>query len=259
MRRLLAAALERIPPQLEAPAEPPQTVEEEQERAESLAATGEAQEATERPQQRSGWLGPVDKLPWWHYVLGISLVILGAVLAPNYGRIPFLPQPQSVFIAIMYAQIWLPSGIFGLWVGYRRRSLRLLQIITLGELVGIVAWFGWDGSHQIVREITWKIGHPDQYYTPSIFFLDRFFLAFVPACLFYVFASLLGNAWQRRRIGRISGTTPASPVSRTRQRAAQQPRKDLTPAQQAMLGWGGTIISALLSLLGVIITVRGGS
>ena len=31
-RRLLAAALERIPPQLEAPAEPPQTVEQEPER-----------------------------------------------------------------------------------------------------------------------------------------------------------------------------------------------------------------------------------
>jgi len=48
---LLAAALERIPPQLEAPREPPQTVEEEPERAEPHPAGTEAsQEGVQRPQ-----------------------------------------------------------------------------------------------------------------------------------------------------------------------------------------------------------------
>ena len=58
-RRLLMAALERIPPQLEAPSEPretPQTVEEEPERAGPRPATGEAQGGVQRP--------------WWRRVFG---------------------------------------------------------------------------------------------------------------------------------------------------------------------------------------------
>jgi hypothetical protein len=58
-RRLLAAALERIPPQLEAPSEAresPQTVEEEPERTEPRPDTGGAQEGAQRP--------------WWRRVLG---------------------------------------------------------------------------------------------------------------------------------------------------------------------------------------------
>jgi hypothetical protein len=54
-RRLLMAALERIPPQLEAPSEAresPETVEEEPERAESHSATVESQEGVQR---RSWW------------------------------------------------------------------------------------------------------------------------------------------------------------------------------------------------------------
>jgi len=57
--RLLSGALERIPPQLEAPSvarESPQTVEEEPERAESHSATVEAQEGVRRP--------------WWRRVFG---------------------------------------------------------------------------------------------------------------------------------------------------------------------------------------------
>ena len=58
-RRLLMAALERIPPQLEESSErrfSPQTVEEEPERAESRPATGEAQEGVRRP--------------WWRKLIG---------------------------------------------------------------------------------------------------------------------------------------------------------------------------------------------
>src|SRR5918995_6919414 len=59
-RRLLMAALERIPPQLEAPQEAresPQTAEEEPERAEPRPATGEAQEGAEHR-------------PWWRRLFG---------------------------------------------------------------------------------------------------------------------------------------------------------------------------------------------
>ena len=57
--RLLSAALERIPPRLEAPQEAresPQTVEEEPERAEPRPATGGAQEGARRP--------------WWRRMFG---------------------------------------------------------------------------------------------------------------------------------------------------------------------------------------------
>jgi hypothetical protein len=57
--RLLSAALERIPPQLEAPSEEresPQTLEEEPERVESSSATEGSQEGVQRP--------------WWRRVFG---------------------------------------------------------------------------------------------------------------------------------------------------------------------------------------------
>jgi hypothetical protein len=58
-RRLLMAALERIPPQLEASSEAqesPETVEEERQRAEPRPATGGAQESVQRP--------------WWRRMFG---------------------------------------------------------------------------------------------------------------------------------------------------------------------------------------------
>jgi len=61
-RRLLAAALERIPPQLEAttapsePRESPQTVEREPERVETRPTTTETHEGAQRP--------------WWRRVFG---------------------------------------------------------------------------------------------------------------------------------------------------------------------------------------------
>jgi hypothetical protein len=57
--RLLSAAMERIPPQLEAPqeaSEAAETVEEEPERAEPYSATGGAEEGVRRP--------------WWRRVFG---------------------------------------------------------------------------------------------------------------------------------------------------------------------------------------------
>ena len=59
-RRLLMAALERIPPQLEAPSEEPseapETVEGEREREEPRSASGGAQEGAQRP--------------WWRRMFG---------------------------------------------------------------------------------------------------------------------------------------------------------------------------------------------
>jgi hypothetical protein len=62
-RRLLMAALERIPPQLEAPSEPresPQTVDEQEGRGQPRPVTSEAQEGAQRPEGR----------PWWRRLIG---------------------------------------------------------------------------------------------------------------------------------------------------------------------------------------------
>jgi hypothetical protein len=62
-RRLLMAALERIPPQLEAPQEPPEDAETAREASEGAGArsgTGGVHEPTQRPQPR----------PWWRRVFG---------------------------------------------------------------------------------------------------------------------------------------------------------------------------------------------
>ena len=56
-RRLLAAALDRIPPQLEAPAEPPQKVEEGPGDAQPHSDSGEAHEG-------------VQRRPWWRRMFG---------------------------------------------------------------------------------------------------------------------------------------------------------------------------------------------
>ena len=56
-RRLLAAALERIPPQLEAPSEPSESSTEAPEPRPSTTGPPEAQE-------------PAERLPWWRRVFG---------------------------------------------------------------------------------------------------------------------------------------------------------------------------------------------
>src|SRR5215218_1354691 len=76
---LLAAALERIPA-IEAPTGPresSETVEEAPDRVEPQPGAVSDQEGTELPQRWGGWLAPVDKLPWWHYVLGVLLAFAG--------------------------------------------------------------------------------------------------------------------------------------------------------------------------------------
>lgn len=236
--------------ELEAPSEP--------QRAAPHSATVVAQEGTERPQQRSGWLAPVDKLPWWHYVVGIIAVYL-ATFFPSaayftaiirggyYHPIPLLP-----LWVILLGAAGAVTGAFGFWVGFRQRITRFWpQITFIGAVVGAVAWLG-DIAYLVgVRGIL-RATYPVD---PIIAILGGLYA--LPAWLLYASGLLIGNAGQRRRTGRISGTTPASPVSRATQ-GATQPRKDMTPAQQAMLGWGGAIISALITLVGTLITVRNG-
>lgn len=62
-RRLLMAALERIPPQLEAPRESPETVEEASEGASDRPATEAPQTGAQGQQSEA-------RRPWWRRILG---------------------------------------------------------------------------------------------------------------------------------------------------------------------------------------------
>jgi hypothetical protein len=144
---------------------------------------------------------------------------------------------------------WVPPSLFGIWVGMKQLDpLFRARIIPLGLLVGLASFIGaavfyhvdLGGSIWNFRTIRWEL----------------LFIA-LPAILLYVSGALIGNAWQRRRIGRISGTTPASPIARNR--TASRPHSaEWTPRKQAILGWSGTIIAAVLSLVGTIVTALSG-
>ena len=240
-RRLLMAALERIPPQLEAPSEAresPETVDEEPERAEPQAAAGEAEEGTERLQQRSGLRAPVDKLPWWHYVLGLLLVSTATFVSF------FAWQTMSTFglnvignIVANVVLVWFAPAVFGFWVGLRRVNPRFeSQVIPFGLLVGLAVSIGRVGQLIAVGTDYFRGGSDINYWAGFLI---------GPALsgwLFYVSGVLVGNAWQRRRTRRLSATISSSP----------EPTTGWTPRRQAILGFTGAVIAALISLMGTI-------
>src|SRR5215203_3395514 len=117
--------------ELEAPqeaSEVAETVEEEPQRAQAHSGVGGAQEDKERSQQRSGWLAPADRPPWWHYLLGISLVFLAELLSSPttvyvFSHLPLIDKTEHInmiLLIVVYlvfgALIYLPPGVFGFWV-----------------------------------------------------------------------------------------------------------------------------------------------
>jgi hypothetical protein len=231
---ILLNLTERIP-QLEAPSElreAAETVEEQPERAGPRPATGGAQEGAASPQQRNGWLAPVDKLPWWHYVLGLVAMVVGTVA----GDFLYSQPGDGFVLAIVF--LGLPSSM-GVWVGLRQRYVRVWRrVVPFGALLGVAF-------------ITTRV-----LYTPGLLFRSAIAataaLNVVAPCLLYVSGVLIGNAVQRRVTGRRSGTIPASPLSRTTS-AATGSGTGWTPRQQAILGFVGTVVAALLGLFGSVI------
>ena len=236
-RRLLAAALERIPA-IEAPQEPaesPATAESPGPTDTLTEAPTNPRDATERPQQRGRWSAPVAKLPWWHYVVGLCLVSLASFVSFFVGQMVFtlgLTVIGAVVATVVVA--WSLPGLFGFWVGLRRRSPSLrLQTISFGLLVGLAVSLG-RVAQLVAIGTDYFGGGSDMYYWSG-------FLVFpaLPGWLFYVSGVLVGNARQRQRTGRVPGTVPAS----------SEPTTGWTPRKQAYLGFAGTIIAALISLL----------
>jgi hypothetical protein len=73
---------------------------------------------------------------------------------------------------------------------------------------------------------------------------------FLPTTILYISGELIGNAWQRRSTEEDdSGEVLALSAS----------GGTWSPRSQAMLGFAGTIIAALISLAGTVISVAWGS
>jgi hypothetical protein len=240
-RRLLMAALERIPPQLAAPQEPTEAAEtaDEPEWTEPRpAAGGRAQEDAAGPQQRGRWREPVDKLPWWPYVLGLVAMVVGVVA----GKFEYYRWDTQ--FAWIITWLGVPSSM-GIWAGFKQRYVRVWRReVPLGAILGVA----------FVSIVVLS----DPEYAFSDFFHDpiagtlfcAYFIA--PSLLLYVSGVLIGNARQRRLTGRRSGTIPASPLSRT-MAASTGSGTGWTPRKQAILGFVGTVLAALLGLMGTIV------
>lgn len=238
-RRLLAAALERIPA-LEAPSEAPlasarsapgssETVEEVsegEERAEPHAATGGAREEVSEHHS-------VDDPPRlrWH-VVGVILSILAGTFSFYCGalisRLGFGSLPQYSVAILLLPLVVIPA-FFGYRLGRKVRSRRFgLHLVAIGALIVL-------GNFLLV------IGPLD---------VESGILFSVTPGLVYISAAVWGNAIQRRNRERQMEQRPAGlpPESAA---AAQR----WTPQQQAIVGLAGTILSALIGLIGTILTV----
>jgi hypothetical protein len=259
--RLLAQFVERKP-QLQAPPESPRdpwtATEHPRAAAEVPRPAGrEAQEAAERPQQRSGWREPVVKLPWWQYALGLLLVFLGAFVVLRLSRLHPPIRSEVAWQAIYLGIGVLPPSVFGFWVGFRQRHLRLRsEVIRFGALVGVIFFLGLLGDE--IRDHLTRFGESPEEVFESFVSVPLWIWAIVilvtvlPSWLLYVSGALIGNAWQRYRTGRMTGTTPISPLSRTTL-ASPEPHTEWTPRKQAYLGFAGTVIGALISsLIGIV-------
>jgi hypothetical protein len=240
-RRIIAGLVERIP-SIEAPQEAresPQTVEEERERAEPRSATGEAQESTELPQQWSGWRAPVETLPWWQYLLGLLAV------ASTAGAISstYLYEHVSAFLGTDIAAIvklslfWAVPGIFGFWVGLKRKTLSLVRhLVPVGAIAGILGTFA---------ALPETAGGPNA--APGLAVG-----VFVPTLVFYVSGAIIGRAVQRRTAGAYPSLVPDAETPPSTSRLST-PGDRWSPRKQAILGFAGTVIAALLSLFAQVI------
>jgi hypothetical protein len=145
-RRLLAAALERIP-QLGAPRDErgsPEKATEKQVRAEPSAAGGAqdaAQDATQDATQDAAQYAHYLLSEFWVQVklygliaLGV-LSVLGAGSAPLIAAAPPLGYSESPWGNLAYALFLLPS-VFGYFVGNRVDFIEVFEVVVFASMIG---------------------------------------------------------------------------------------------------------------------------
>ena len=244
MRQLTAAASQESP-------EDAETVEREPEGAEPRSDAPGAQEPVERPQQRSAWGKPVDKLPWWQYLLALGLVAGLAVLITSeffYARVHAALGASIAIDLAMISLLWASPGIIGFWVGLKHRNLRLWRhLVPIGTTVGATAVVA------VVPQSLNDIGVPGSGFAgPGDFALAITVLVFIPALILYMSGAIIGRAFQRRTA--LTLDTEAIPSAPR----LSAPGDGWSPKKQALLGFSGTVVAALISVIGQLVIAGSG-
>jgi hypothetical protein len=232
--RLLSAAMERIPPQLEAPqeaSEAAETVEAQPERAEPRTGTEGPETATER-------LSEAEPSVLWERVAVVILSILLAVVIVLVLGISTDRSAWPVYALLgstALAWVVLPA-VFGFLLGRKVRRLHFWR-----NIAPVVAILG------LVSFIVGRSLGPALTGAESDFI--GVFVAGIPS-LVYIFAAILGNALRRRKREKLVEERPSefSPE-------AVSGTQGWTSRQQAIVGLAGTIISSLIGLISTILTV----
>ncbi len=206
----------------------------------------------EGAQQRNGPPAPAEELAVWKYASGAAVLFvvnfcvpyLASALALNEGSVSAAPLSVEFLLTVtILGLVWLAPGFFGLWAGFRRRATAgrhggWPRAVFAGLAIGIVGMLGlWEGTLQ-QGELT--LSDPGATLIPWIF---------LPTTILYISGELIGNAWRRRSAGNDQGEVLALSASGSA----------WSPRSQAMLGFAGTIIAALISLVGTVISVAWGS
>jgi hypothetical protein len=151
-----------------------------------------------------------------------------------------LAFPVAVYLQF-FLQNWFPAlllalpGVFGYWVGWKLKNLRFWRhIVPMVMLLIAGGYVGFELSYTM-GAMSLELG-----LEPSFF--DGFLWVFSPAAL-YSFAVLLGNARQRRHSAQLM------------EDGSSRESESAAPGQQEIVGLIGTIISALSSVVGLIVAV----
>jgi hypothetical protein len=172
-------------------------------------------------------------------VLGILIVFGNTRLVIGwFSGGGFLRETEGVFLLFLIAP-YVAVGIFGFWVGLKRRAPGLWRhSLLIGALVGIAASLG------MLSAALSAPGMPPLW--DDLFYLFSFAVfPFTPALILYVSSSLIGHALQRRAIRARAGEMP---------RGLDQGAAEWSPKTQALIGFAGTVLGSLIGLIGSIIT-----
>jgi hypothetical protein len=169
-----------------------------------------------------------------------------------------IPSPWPYLAFAIFFGALLP-GIFGFAFGYSVRGLRPLPAhlagLAIGTLVfGIICLFIVNKlvTNRPIAEVVGEGGHAENWLIPAI--------AALSTAMFYMSTAFIGHARRRQQAGEPSRISPSAgeasdqPQTPRQQAGVEHSEPNWTPRQQAIVGLIGTIVAALIGLLGVLLS-----
>lgn len=172
------------------------------------------------------------------------------VLEPAFG------DAYLILRWTMVALIWSVPGIFGLWVGVKRKNLGLWRhLVPMGAVVGIATLLGVFAYFLFSAQLTFKDFFIGQIRLEEVVTVIPEFMALIgplmilPAIILFTSGGFIGNAWRRR----TAGAQYSSGIQLGAGGLILKPETSgnrWTPRKQAMVGFAGTILSAIITIMG---------